>query len=79
MPGQTFQLHGQIQYFAHGRIFVIEFFQFRLHMQGILQSDFEHVWDQFGQFIRISIGHTQHSGHIPDHRPGSHGAESDDL
>ena len=37
------------------------------------------IGHQLGDDVHIGVGHIQYPAHVPDHAPGGHGAEGDDL
>ena len=48
-------------------------------MHGVLQRDLQHVGHQFGQLVRVGVGHPQYPAHVADNGLGRHGAEGYDL
>ena len=51
----------------------------RLLVQGFLEGDLEPVGHQLGDAVHFPVRQTQGAPHVPDHRPGLHLAEGDDL
>ena len=50
--------------------------------QGVVQGDVEGAGPGghlLGDHVHVGIGHVHHPAHVPDHAPGGHGAEGDDL
>ena len=58
---------------------LIEVAELLAEPQRVIQGDVQGVGHQLGDDVHIGVGHIQHPAHVPDHAPGGHGAEGDDL
>ncbi len=47
--------------------------------QGLLQGDVQDVRDHLGDPVHLAVRHVQGPAHVPDHGPGLHFPEGDDL
>ena len=79
MPGKALQTAAHVDQPGDLRLFLVSFFQLRVHGQGFVDGDVQLLGDHLGDGVHLGVGHVQHPAHIPDHTPGREGTEGDNL
>ena len=79
VAGHPLQRSGGVDKLFYLLVGLIEVAELLAEPQCVIQGDVQGVGHQLGDDVHIGVGHIQHPAHVPDHAPGGHGAEGDNL
>ena len=79
VAGHSLQRPGGVDELFYLLVGLIEVAELLAEPQCVIQGDVQGVGHQLGDDVHIGVGHIQHPAHVPDHAPGGHGAEGDNL
>ena len=79
VPGQSLQPLGHVNELPHLVIFLVQFFQLRVHGQCLVQGDVQLCGDHLCDSVHKGVGQVHDPPHVPQDAPGCQGTEGDDL
>ena len=79
VAGHALQLPGHLDQPVDALVVLVGVAQLGVQLQRPLQGHVQLEGHHLGDGIHLLVAHVHHPAHVPDHRPGGHRAEGDDL